>query len=74
MSRKSGKEKFMLYGGPFDRQTVKLSASLSRAQFIGVTATLMFAVKDQIGQYINGRWKPYENPAVLNPNIVLGEM
>jgi hypothetical protein len=71
--KKNGREKVMLYGGPFDRETVKLSASLSRAQFIGVTATLMFAVKDQIGQYINGRWKPYENPAVLNSNIILGE-
>jgi hypothetical protein len=69
MSRKSGKEKFMLYGGPFDRQTVKLSSSAGNSH-----ATLMFAVKGQIGQYINCRWKPFDSPAVLNPNIVLGEM
>ncbi len=74
MSRKSGKEKVVLFGGPFDRRTVKLSVSTDYGRWIGASATLMFAVGEEIGQYVNGRWKPYDNPAVLNPNIVLGEM
>jgi hypothetical protein len=69
MSRKSGKEKFMLFGGPFDREIVKLSSSAGNSH-----ATLIFAVKGQIGRYINGRWNPYEDPTALNENIVLGEM
>jgi hypothetical protein len=72
MCRKSGKQKVVLFGGPFDRQTVKLSVSYGK--WLGASATLMFAVGDEVGQYINGRWNPYDNPAVLNPNIVLGEM
>jgi hypothetical protein len=72
-SRKSGKEKVVLFGGPFDRQTMKLSVSMDYGRWIGASATLMFAVGDEVGQYVNGRWKEYEDPSMLNENIILGD-
>jgi hypothetical protein len=73
MSKKSGKVKVPLYTGPFRGHSVKLSRSKAVNEICGVTSTLMFAVGEDIGQYVDGRWKPYDNPAVLNNNIVLGD-
>jgi hypothetical protein len=73
-SRKSSKEKVVLFGGPLHGHTVKLSKSVPLSGCFGRTATLMIDVHDEIGRYINGRWNPYEDPTVLNENIVLGEM
>jgi hypothetical protein len=72
-SRKSSKQKVILYGGPFDGQTMKLSVSMDYGRWIGASATLMFAVGDEVGQYVNGRWKEYEDPSMLNENIILGD-
>jgi hypothetical protein len=33
----------------------------------------MIDVHDEVGQYINGRWKEYEDPSMLNENIILGD-
>jgi hypothetical protein len=73
-SAKSSKQKVVLYGGPYNGSTVKLSASVHSSRWIAATGTFVFKVKDQVGQYVGGRWKPFDNPDILNPNIVLGEM
>jgi hypothetical protein len=72
-SRKSSKEKVILYGGPLHGHTVKLSESLAVGEWRGKTATLMIDVHGEVGQYINGRWKEYEDPSMLNENIVVSE-
>jgi hypothetical protein len=73
-SRKSSKQKVVLFGGPLHGHTVKLSKSVPLGEWCGKTATLMIDVHDEVGQYINGRWKEYEDPSMLNENIILGEM
>jgi hypothetical protein len=52
---------------------VKLSKSVPLGEWCGKTATLMIAVHDEVGQYINGRWREYEDPSMLNENIILGD-
>ena len=76
MRRASGKVAVSLYGGPYSGRSAKLSHSQETGKHYKrmVTASLMIAAKGMIGQYIDGRWQEFDDPAVLNDNIVLGEM
>jgi hypothetical protein len=73
MSIKSGKDKVWLCGGPMHGYTVKLSPNGQDYRGYRTTSTFVFSVKGEIGNYIGGRWKPYDSPDVLNSNIVLSE-
>lgn len=74
-SKDSAREKIRLYGGPYHGCTVKLSRSASegRYHFNGKRSTFTFRVRGEIGRYVDGQWKPFENPEIVNPNVVLGE-
>jgi hypothetical protein len=76
-TKKSSRQKVILYGGPYHGQTVKLSESMSTKKdeqsWSGYTASITFTVLGESGRYVNGRWKQYEDPSLIPENIVLGD-
>jgi hypothetical protein len=73
-SKASGKIKTVLYGGPLSGETVKLSGNHKSKKYSWSvsTATFIFKIRNEVGQYIDGRWQEYEDPCKVNSNILLG--